>query len=471
MKIESLLERMQCVKDAPALVCGEEEVSHRSLLSACLAYLDLLEVEAVPPGSVVALEGDFQPAAVGLLLALLARGDVAVPLTSQRAAERAHRLAIAQVGVIVQPTDERTLEVQRTGLQARHPLLGSLRECGEPGLVLFTSGSTGQPKAVLHNAARLLAKYERPRPAWRTLAFLLFDHIGGLNTLFHTLANGGTLVVCEERTPDAVCALVERHRVELLPTSPTFLNLLVLSEAYRRYDLSSLKRITYGTEPMPEVTLRRLQELFPAVKLAQTYGLSELGILRTKSKAPDSLLMRIGGEGYETKVVDGLLWVRAESAMLGYLNAPSPFDAQGWFNTGDEVLVEGDHVRVLGRRSEIINVGGEKVHSVEIESVILSLPNVADVTVRGEPNPITGQTVVAEVVLREPEDPLALRSRIRNSCRARLASFKVPTKVTIAPQLAAGSRFKKARANRVAAAPEEGRPRAASPHLGQAAAH
>jgi acyl-CoA synthetase (AMP-forming)/AMP-acid ligase II len=369
MKIESLLERMQCAKDAPALVCGEEEISYLSLRSAYLAYLDLLEEEAVPPGSVVALEGDFRPATVGLLLALLARGDVAVPLTSQRAAERAHRLALAQVGVFVQPMDARTLEVQRTGLKARHPLLSSLRASGEPGLVLFTSGSTGQPKVVLHNAARLLARYERPRPAWRTLAFLLFDHIGGLNTLFHTLANGGTLVVCEERTPDAVCALIERHRVELLPTSPTFLNLLVLSEAHRRHDLTSLQRITYGTEPMPEATLRRLREILPRAELAQTYGLSELGILRAKSKTPDSLLMRIGGEGYETKVVDSLLWIRAESAMLGYLNAPSPFDGEGWFNTGDLVAVEGEYLRVLGRHSEIINVGGEKVHPVEVESV------------------------------------------------------------------------------------------------------
>ena len=79
--------------------------------------------------------------------------------------------------------------------------------------------------------------------------------------------------------------------------------------------------------------------------------------------------------------------------MLGYLNAPSPFDADGWFNTQDAVEQDGEWLRFLGRTSDLINVGGQKVYPAEVESVLLELENVLDVTVRGEPNPIIGQIV------------------------------------------------------------------------------
>ena len=100
--------------------------------------------------------------------------------------------------------------------------------------MLFSSGSTGKPKAALHDFAVLLEKFRTPRPRHRMMAFLLFDHIGGINTLFTSLATGGTLVITSDRRPDAVAALIERHKVETLPTTPTFLNLLLLSEAHKR---------------------------------------------------------------------------------------------------------------------------------------------------------------------------------------------------------------------------------------------
>ena len=111
---------------------------------------------------------------------------------------------------------------------------------------------------------------------------------------------------------------------------------------------------------MPESTLKRIHEIFPQVQLLQTYGLSELGILRSKSKDSTSLWVKVGGHGFETKVVDGILWIRAQSAMMGYLNAANPFDEEGWMNTEDEVEVDGDYIRILGRRTDIINVGGQK---------------------------------------------------------------------------------------------------------------
>ena len=161
----------------------------------------------------------------------------------------------------------------------------------------------------------------------------------------------------KDRSPDEVLSSIQQYEVELLPTSPTFINLILLSEAYTKYDISSLKTVTYGTEPMPKSTLIRFNSLFPNICLLQTYGLSEVGILRSKSKSSDSLWVKVGGEGFQTRVVGGLLEIKAESAMLGYLNAPSPFTKDGWFQTGDSVLVDGEYIIILGRKSELINIG------------------------------------------------------------------------------------------------------------------
>jgi acyl-CoA synthetase (AMP-forming)/AMP-acid ligase II len=196
---------------------------------------------------------------------------------------------------------------------------------------------------------------------------------------------------------------------------------------------------------MPPTTLKRLHDLFPGVVLSQTYGMSELGVLRAKSKGSESLFVKIGGEGFETKIVDNTLWIRATSAMLGYLNAPSPFDAEGWMNTGDEVEVDGEYIRFLGRRSEVINVGGEKVYPVEIENVLMEMPNVRDVTVHGQPNPLTGQMVVARVQLKSPEPLVEFRNRVREFCRGRLAKYKIPAKIELVSGDQHSERFKRTR--------------------------
>ena len=177
----------------------------------------------------------------------------------------------------------------------------------------------------------------------------------------------------------------------------------------------------------------------------QTYGLIELGVLKSKSKSDDSLWVKLGGDGYELRVVDGLLEIKAESAMLGYLNAPSPFTEDGWFKTGDSVLVEGEYFKILGRKSELINVGGEKVYPTEIENVINEMDNVAEVMVYGERNPIIGKMIVAKVRLSAEEDKKAFIARLKDHCKARLESFKVPVKVLLDNEVQYGDRLKKTR--------------------------
>jgi long-chain acyl-CoA synthetase len=441
-----LIARLAEYGDRPALVSADRPVSYRELLAATAEQVAELRARGVKRGESVALVGDYSPATTALLLALVENGNVAVPLTPAGWEGREAHLDLARVSAVFEEDPEVGWRFSRRVVAGDPPpLLAQLRGEGEPGLVVFSSGSTGEVKASLHRFNRILDKFRQRRTGQRTLLFLLMDHLGGLNTLLHILSNGGTAVTVEERSPQAVCRAIARHQVELLPTTPTFLTMLLLSGAFREHDLSSLTLITYGSEPMPESTLRALHAAFPGVRKKQTYGLSEVGALRTRSRAPDSLWVQVGGEQFATRVVDGMLWIRAESAMLGYLNAPSPFDADGWLNTGDMVEIDGEYLRILGRASEIINVGGEKVYPAEVESVLLEMENVRDATVRGRPNPVTGKVVTATLSLFEPEDPRSLARRVREFCQGRLARFKIPVVVEISPGELPGARFKKMR--------------------------
>ena len=445
MILSWLLDLMSKCGDQPAMYWHDQPIAYSELVRKVDEWHAYLDKYGLKNGQVVALDGDYSPNAVAAMLALINRGTIVVPFTAAAAAHREEFFEIAQVEEVISLDDADQYKITGRPVIADHPFVQQLRDLGDPGLVLFSSGSTGKSKAALHNFAKLLEKFKVPRNKLCTLTFLLLDHIGGINTLFYTLSNGGTVVSVRSRDPDVVCEAIARHKVALLPTSPTFLNLLLISEAYKRHDLSSLTLVTYGTEVMPESTLLRINEIFPNVRLQQTYGLSELGILRSKSKDNSSLWVKIGGEGFETKVVDGILWVKAESAMLGYLNAPSPFNDEGYMVTGDMVEVDGEYMRILGRQSEIINVGGQKVYPAEVESVLLQMDNVHDAVVIGEKNPITGHMVTARVNLGQPEDARAFKLRMFAFCRDKLASFKIPVKVEIISQEQYNARYKRMR--------------------------
>ena len=291
----------------------------------------------------------------------------------------------------------------------------------------------------------LLEKFKEAKRQFRTINFLLFDHWGGLNTMFHTLANGGVIIAIKDRRPQNICLNIEKFKIELLPASPTFLNLLLISEEFKNYNLSSLKLITYGTEPMHQSTLDRIHKIFPKVKLQQTYGLIELGVLRSKSRNDNSLWVKVGGDGYDIRIVNGLLEIKAKSAMLGYLNAPSPFTEDGWFKTGDQVEVDGEFIKILGRKSEIINVGGEKVYPAEVESLIQELENVAEVTVFGEKKYLLGNIDCARVRLIKAENIKLFKNRLNKYCSSRLHKFKIPVKIFLVDEIEKTQRLKKKR--------------------------
>jgi acyl-CoA synthetase (AMP-forming)/AMP-acid ligase II len=428
-----------------AIVWRDTEYTYGDLVDRYDRWLERFDAAGIPEGAAVGVVSDFSPASVGCLLALLRRRCILVPLAPDSRDQHAAFVEIAEVDFRVDVAGSEGGEISALPHRKNHPLLEEIRARGVPGLVLFSSGSTGSPKAILHALPDLLDKFRTPRNCYRTVTFLLFDHIGGFNTLMYTLANLGCVVAPDDRSVAKVCRAIERHKGELLPTSPSFLNLMLLAEAHRSYDLSSLKLITYGTEVMPERTLGLLNAAFPNVRLQQTYGLSELGILRSKSASNQSLFVKVGGEDYETKVVDGTLRVRAKCSMLGYLNAPSPFDAEGWFNTGDAVIEEGEYYRILGRQSEIINVGGQKVYPAEVEKVIAELDELDDVAVSGEPHLLLGQVVVATLQMSTPLGAMEMKKRITEHCRGRLQPFMIPTKVKVTTEPLVNARFKKVR--------------------------
>jgi acyl-CoA synthetase (AMP-forming)/AMP-acid ligase II len=445
MNADWFFERLASWGDQPALVARDERVTYAALLGAAEVWGERLRERGAEQGAVIAIDGSFSLNACGAFLAAMRLGATVVPLTPLMRAHREKFLEIAEVSLLIELDAADAFSVAALERQVQNPLLLELRARQHPGLVIFSSGSTGAPKAILHDLASILEKFRKVRQQKTTLTFLLFDHIGGIDTMLNTFGSGGCIVTVAERTPELVADAIERYRVHTLPTSPTFLNLFLISGVWQDRDLSSLKVIAYGTEPMPQSTLERLHEVFPDVALVQTYGMSELGVLRSRSRDSTSLWIKFTGEEFKTKIVDGILWVKADSAMLGYLNAPDLFDAEGWLNTQDAVEVDGEYLRILGRKSDLINVGGQKVYPAEVENLLLQMDNVAEVAVFGKPHPMMGQIVAARFTLKEPEPLDAFKRRMFAFARERLAKFQIPVFVELAEADQFGARFKKLR--------------------------
>ena len=394
-----------------------------------------INLSGIQPGSVVAIIGDFVPADILTLLRLIELGAVIVPLTQATKAQHEYFFTAAHVNFVMERGN-----ISPRPPQKEHLLLKELRDKGHAGLVLFSSGTTGLPKAILHDFSLFLHRFATPRAALTTLVFLLFDHIGGINTLLHTLFNKGVAVTPTARTVEDVLEDCRRYKVELLPTTPTFLRLLLLSGAVPTNIPPTLTLITYGTERMDQPTLDELCRLLPTVDFRQTYGMSELGILRVHSKARDSLYMRIGGEGVETKVVDSILHIKSASRMMGYLNAPSPFSEDGWYNTGDSVDEQDGYYKITGRKGDTINVGGLKFQPADIEQVALRFPNVAFAKAYGRDNPITGQH--AELLLQPIANATLDKNAVSAFLQLHLPVHMVPKRILL-QNIPISLRFKK----------------------------
>jgi len=414
----------QTDRDRPFLIGPAESLSFAQVEDA--ARRGDPRLREIERGDVVAVVGDFDADSIALAFRLLDMGAVLMPLTSGTAADHEYYFesGLAQWVIHGHRVEPR---LDRAASEANQ-LISEVRRREHPGIIFFSSGTTGRPKAILHDFRNFLVRYAVPRAALRTLNFLLFDHAGGINTLLHTLFNSGVVIVPGERSPEAIAADIVRHSVELLPATPTFLRMMLLAGLFDQDSYPALRVITYGTERMDQGTLDRLCAKLPRVDFRQTYGLSELGVFQVKSRARDSLWMKIGGEGIETKVVDGVLHIRSENRMLGYLNAPSPF-VDGWYDTGDIVEEDDGYIKVVGRAKEIINVGGLKILPGEIERIALLYPGVLRAKAHGVSNPITGQHIE---LIAEPEAGASIdRRTLMTHFRKHLQKQLCPHRITV----------------------------------------
>lgn len=427
--IDNLRERWEGI-DYPFLIHADGDLRFNEI-----AEQEPVDLSIVKSGDVVALIGDFDPRSILTLLQLIEKNVILVPLTQDTKTQHEYFFESALVDIVIEDNVVKRLNHDRT-----HELINSLRAKEHAGLVLFSTGTTGRPKAILHDLTIFMKRFETPRPTLKTINFLLFDHIGGLNTLLHTLFNKGTVIAPISRSVEDILASCREHEVEVLPTTPTFLRMMLMSGLIPEQVPPSLKIITYGTERMDQPTLNALCELLPDVDFRQTFGMSELGIVRVKSEARDSLFMKVGGEGVETRVVDNVLEIRSETRMLGYLNADSPFDSDGWYNTKDIVEERDGFYKVTGRTSEVVNVGGLKFMASEVERVALQFDGVEFAKAEGKPNPITGQHV--EITVQPAAGTEINKAEYKKFLSSNLAPHMMPKRLKF-KNVAIGHRFKK----------------------------
>jgi len=444
--INEVMLRMHSQQDKPALYWNESFLTYDEFMDIIDSWDKKLDSLGVFQGTVCGVMGEYSPQACAVMYALMKKKAIIVPFTRAIEKEIPIFSQIAGVECMISFNTKDEFSFERFSNTQRPELIKAFLNRNHPGLVVFSSGSTGVPKGILQDCEQVMRKFVTERPGWCTVLFLLMDHFGGFNTLLSTFAYGGVGVCLSERTPETVCKAVEKTKATLLPTTPTFLNFLISSGVYRNFDLSSIKLITYGTELMAGTTLEKVKKVFSNAKLKQTYGLSELGVLRSKSEDDNSTWVKLGGDGFDLKIIDNILWVRSEANMVGYLNAPNPINEEGWMCTGDQVEVKGEYVRFLGRKSEIINVGGQKVFPAEVEGILLQANNIAEVAVYGKKHPILGQVVYARISLFEQEPKDILNERLRKFCFERLAKYKIPIRFEIVSKDEQHSeRFKKLR--------------------------
>lgn len=438
---------MQASLERPAVFWDGRTHSYGEFIQEVEAWRRILEEKKIGEGFVCAVYGDYSFKTTSLLFALILERAILVPLTRAIENEIQKLSGIAGVeGIFRFQSNNTDWEYQTVTGHPTSSLVSAFRQEKLPGLIVFSSGSTGEPKGILQNVERVMHKFVTVRRGWRTVLFLMMDHFGGFNTFLSTFAYGGMAVCLPDRMPASVCKTITESQATLLPTTPTFLNLLLSSFSYTHFDLSSIQLITYGTEVMNAATLAKMRSAFPNAQLKQTYGLSELGVLRSQSEKDDSVWIKIGGDGFEVRIVDHTLWIRSEANMVGYLNAPQPFDSEGWMCTGDQVEVRGEYMRILGRQSDMINVGGQKVFPAEVENVLLQAENVKEAVVVGEKHAILGHIVTARILTKGEEDPHALTARLRKHCLEKLSKYKVPVRFTfVNEEQIRSERFKKTR--------------------------
>jgi acyl-coenzyme A synthetase/AMP-(fatty) acid ligase len=273
-------------------------------------------------------------------------------------------------------------------------------------LMIWTTGTTGIPKAARHDWSRLgkTVAGVKPRPDQRWLLAYGPQQFAGVQVLQHVVASQATLVAPFPRQPKDGLAALLNDRVNCISATPTYWRFLLTEARSRKVELPALEQITIGGEAVPADLLMELQRVFPAARISQVYASTELGsIASVRDGRPgfsvDALFSDTNPHA-TLKVVDGELWVRAEAGMISYAgsNESAPAEHDGWRQTGDLVEIVGDRVEFRGRAAEVINVGGVKVPPLPVEERIVAIDSIEMARVFGRPNRMTGAIVAVDVV-------------------------------------------------------------------------
>ena len=391
----------------------------------------------IKPGSKVILSSDYSFESITIFFVLSELRCNICPITSPQKDEYDEKLKIFNGNYIIDSNQSYDLiKLDNTSIDNSNK---------NSSITLFSSGTTGKPKMMTQNLANIFESHLVPRnqKKLKILIFLLFDHIGGLNTLISSIKRGMCLAISDSRNPDDIIKFINKAKINILPTTPTFINMLLLSDEFASEKFDSVKLITYGTEKMPPGTLKKINELLPNTRLLQTFGTSETGIVKTISKSSDSLYFKIVDS--EFKVIDNELFLKTKTQINKYegLNSDS-FTKDGWFKTGDIVDMDSDgYIKVISRKNNIINVGGLKVFPNEIEQIIYELDFIIEATIYGKPNAIVGNIVCLKAIVDKGTNVKSAKKQIKSLCKNKLEKYKVPQKITIVSEVKATKRFKK----------------------------
>ena len=314
------------------------------------------------------------------------------------------------------------------------------------GLVLFTSGTTGLPKAIGITNGQLSARlagvttpFDTAKPPTVSMMSVPYFHVGGAIGVLGNLYAGNTYVIQDRFDAGEWLRLVEEHRVTSTFLVPTMLARILDHPDFAKTDLSALVAIAYGAAAAPATLMRAAMAAMPDVAFANVFGQTEtLGAYTTLLPADHHDPNRVGSvgrplPGVEVRVVDPDSGVDVEPGSIGELWVNSSANVtEGWLHTGDLARLDADgYIYPSGRLKDTINRGGEKFGPIEVEEALRSHPAVRDVAVAGVADDEMGQRVGAAVVARGPVTLEDLRSH----CRELIAHFKLPERLIIVDQV------------------------------------
>lgn len=326
---------------------------------------------------------------------------------------------------------------------------------GKSQVTVLTSGSTGQPKAACHDWHRL-ARPVRQLPEYdATRWFLAYrpQLYAGLQVMLQCFVNRGTLIVPRSAaTANEVVQLMRDERAQFVSATPSYWRRLLITANRAFLGDLAVRQITLGGEVVDQQILDSLHSVFPTARLVHIYATTELGrcfsVTDGQAGFPRRFLEGTSADGIELRLADNELIVRSPNRMLGYdaYSANREGDTE-WFRTGDLVEIVGDRVYFVGRRSDMINVAGDKVHPLQVEQVIRTIESVKDVRVYGERSSIAGQLVACDVVMDPRKDAEAVRREIQQRCRDELSPSQRPRFIRFVQEISMTSAGKTTRAS------------------------